>query len=695
VDFLNADTDGIIVLLLAPAAEGQNGIIRSIRYTDGGARLEGEVVQTISIPSDTSVGTWDPVNRIYTLTKDTYETLNIVEDNLTLDGAGHVVSGNGSGNGISLFTKTGVILKNLVVQKFDLGIYLHGSSGNTLRGNTICSCIRYGILMIDSGNNVLRNNLMSDNSHNFGLSGGLDFHFDNDIDTSNTTDGKPIYYVKNVIGQLYDNSTNAGTFYAISCSNITVKDLIVADNQAGVFFWNTHNSRIENVTASRSKWAICLQNSSDNTLLSGSNCNTLIGNNTSSNRANGIEIYYSNSNALTGNTASNNHVGISLDYSSNNNTLISNTASNNDKGGIYIGNSNGNTIHNNNFINNPVQAFVEGSSSGNVFNLDRPTGGNFWSDWTTPDADHDGFVDTPYVFTGGQDDLPLADDDSDGVSDVVEGGAPNGGDGNSDGILDSQQDNVTSLPNAVDEGYVTIVSPGETALENVSAGDNPSPADAPAGVEFPIGFFEFTVSGMAPGGSTTVTLLLPVGHTVGTYYKYGPTPDNPTNHWYEFLYNGTTGAEILPDRIILHFVDGQRGDNDLTANGQIVDPGAPAIDITPPTIHSISANPNVLWPVNHKMVKVTVTVDATDICDPAPICKIVSVTSNEPINGLGDGNTQPDWEITGNLTVNLCAERVGTGSGRVYTIHVNCTDASGNVAIATVDVTVLHDKGKK
>jgi hypothetical protein len=42
-DFLNADTDGIIVLLLAPAAEGQNGIIRSIRYTDGGARLEGEV----------------------------------------------------------------------------------------------------------------------------------------------------------------------------------------------------------------------------------------------------------------------------------------------------------------------------------------------------------------------------------------------------------------------------------------------------------------------------------------------------------------------------------------------------------------------------------------------------------------------------------------------------------------------------
>jgi hypothetical protein len=89
------------------------------------------------------------------------------------------------------------------------------------------------------------------------------------------------------------------------------------------------------------------------------------------------------------------------------------------------------------------------------------------------------------------------------------------------------------------------------------------------------------VQGVAPGGSSSATVFLPPDTTVDTYYKYGRTPDQPDPHWYEFLYDGTTGAEILPDRIILHFVDGQRGDDDLEVNGQIVDLGAPGLSPTP------------------------------------------------------------------------------------------------------------------
>ena len=172
---------------------------------------------------------------------------------------------------------------------------------------------------------------------------------------------------------------------------------------------------------------------------------------------------------------------------------------------------------------------------------------------------------------------PAADKDGDGVSDEVEDGAPNNGDGNSDGIPDSQQDNVTSLPNAVDASYVTLSSPEETNLAAVQAGNNPSPGDAPPGVDFPIGFFKFTVQGVIPGASTTVALLLPPGVTANTYYKFGSTPDNPTSHWYEFLFDGTTGAEILDDRIPLHFVDGQQGDDDLIANGEVIDWGGPGV----------------------------------------------------------------------------------------------------------------------
>jgi HYR domain len=117
------------------------------------------------------------------------------------------------------------------------------------------------------------------------------------------------------------------------------------------------------------------------------------------------------------------------------------------------------------------------------------------------------------------------------------------------------------------------------------------------------------------------------------------------------------------------------------------------IDTTPPMISSASASPNVLWPPNHKMVPVTVAVSASDICSPTVTCKITSVTSNEPVNAPGSGNTTPDWQITGDRSVNLRAERSGGGNGRIYRLTVQCTDASGNHATKTVIVSVPHDQG--
>jgi M6 family metalloprotease-like protein len=119
------------------------------------------------------------------------------------------------------------------------------------------------------------------------------------------------------------------------------------------------------------------------------------------------------------------------------------------------------------------------------------------------------------------------------------------------------------------------------------------------------------------------------------------------------------------------------------------------VDTTAPVIDSASASPKVLWPPNHKMKRVTVAVQASDNCDPEPICRITSVYSNEPVNGLGDGNTTPDWKITGDLTVKLRAERSGNGKGREYTLTVECTDACGNSSTRTTKVAVPHDKGKK
>ena len=115
-------------------------------------------------------------------------------------------------------------------------------------------------------------------------------------------------------------------------------------------------------------------------------------------------------------------------------------------------------------------------------------------------------------------------------------------------------------------------------------------------------------------------------------------------------------------------------------------------DTTPPVISSVTATPDSLWPPNHKMVPVSVAVSVADVCDATPSCQIKSVASNEPTNGTGDGNTDPDWVITGPLTLQLRAERAGNKTGRIYTITVECTDGSGNSSTKDVAVVVAHDR---
>jgi hypothetical protein len=116
-------------------------------------------------------------------------------------------------------------------------------------------------------------------------------------------------------------------------------------------------------------------------------------------------------------------------------------------------------------------------------------------------------------------------------------------------------------------------------------------------------------------------------------------------------------------------------------------------DTTPPVVTKISATPNLLWPPNHKLVVVAVRVEATDNCGQVT-SRIVSVTSNEPSNGLGDGDTSPDWLVTGDLRLTLRAERAGKGAGRTYTITVATSDELNNTTTNEVTVVVPHSKSK-
>lgn len=116
----------------------------------------------------------------------------------------------------------------------------------------------------------------------------------------------------------------------------------------------------------------------------------------------------------------------------------------------------------------------------------------------------------------------------------------------------------------------TDSSISESLLEKFTVPPNTS-------VHFNNGIFMLRVAGAMGTTGRSLVLYDHADTRPDRYYAYGRTPDNNAEHWYDFSFDGKTGAEIRNDRIILHFIDGKRGDNDLFENGAIEHIGAQAV----------------------------------------------------------------------------------------------------------------------
>ncbi|MFL6230337.1 MAG: BPSS1187 family protein [Pyrinomonadaceae bacterium] len=120
-------------------------------------------------------------------------------------------------------------------------------------------------------------------------------------------------------------------------------------------------------------------------------------------------------------------------------------------------------------------------------------------------------------------------------------------------------------------------------------------------------------------------------------------------------------------------------------------------DTQPPSLQ-LTLTPTLLWPANHRLIHINAAVTATDSCGGAPpTIALTSITSNQPDDGLGDGDTNGDIQEaqfgTFDRSFLLRAERAGGDRrGRTYTITYTATDASGNQTHASATVQVPHSR---
>ncbi len=321
-----------------------------------------------------SIGKWNATSKTCKLTGDLAgESIQIAGDGVTLDGDGHTLTGSSAGGfpqpyGIYVEQQTGVTVTRLTVKQFQAGIELRRCSTCAATNNMVSGCTRVGIELSESNHNTIGDNTLSAGGDGIVVQRSADNILKGNLAESNRDSG------------IILNSTSSGN---------TVTRNITRLNSGGIALGGAscHNTISDNDVTGNKHLGVALYFFSNENLVTN---NRITGNGVGVTNGAGVLLMQASGNQFSNNTVAGNSRGMWLSYPDND---------------AFLGG--GNEIYHNNFIDNETQALITGwRSTPDSFSKQAPIGGNFWGNWTTPDANGDGVVDSAYLISGGADNLP-------------------------------------------------------------------------------------------------------------------------------------------------------------------------------------------------------------------------------------------------------------------------------------------------
>lgn len=315
-------------------------------------------------PPSANITTADDVT--YTFTANMNASLIVQKSNIVIDGDGWTLGGNDYAiiYGLNLTDVSNVTISNVNVRGFGYGIYLQSSTLNSILNNNI-TFNEGNIYLGDSYNNTITGNTIANGAEAVQLYAS----------SNNTISGNSLSYNYYGVWSRFNSAENV-----ISGNNIT-------RSNRGIFLDASSNN-----TMSENRIAIIFEGIAVNNSL-----NNIIAGNSITQAYKGVLMdWLSRYNTITRNSIDNNTRGIVMQMYSSYNTVVGNNITRNSEYGVFLFINTDSTFYHNNFLGNThhVGTYLP---SVHVWDDGYPSGGNYWSNYTGVDVNHDGIWDTPHV----------------------------------------------------------------------------------------------------------------------------------------------------------------------------------------------------------------------------------------------------------------------------------------------------------